>query len=177
CTNFRKTPRDGPPTSSDAGAWCWMRSRRRRSSKQSPAAPTSWRRTSDRCRCRSSGWRTRAGGKQRPMGNGRRPPKASRCRSGGAMSRILLIVDEFQKFFEATDRIASRARAALDDLARVGRSFGIHVILASQSISSSAGGELESGTLNQFGLRIALTMNESDSRRILSKDNDAAKYL
>jgi len=98
-------------------------------------------------------------------------------KSGGAMSRILLIVDEFQKFFEATDRIASRARAALDDLARVGRSFGIHVILASQSISSSAGGELESGTLNQFGLRIALTMNESDSRRILSKDNDAAKYL
>jgi len=98
-------------------------------------------------------------------------------KDGAMMSRVLLLVDEFQKFFESTDRVASRARAALDDLARVGRSFGIHVILASQSISVSAGGELETGTLNQFGMRIALSMNESDSRRILSKDNDAAKYL
>ncbi len=96
---------------------------------------------------------------------------------GETMTRILLIVDEFQVFFESTDRVASRARAALGDLARLGRSFGIHVILASQSISSSAGGELETATLNQFGLRIALSMSESDSHRILSKDNDEAKYL
>jgi S-DNA-T family DNA segregation ATPase FtsK/SpoIIIE len=96
---------------------------------------------------------------------------------GGSMSRILLIVDEFQVFFESNDRIATRTRAALDDLARKGRSFGIHVVLASQSISASVGAELDQATLNQFGLRIALAMNESDSTRILSRDNDAAKFL
>lgn len=96
---------------------------------------------------------------------------------GGSMSRILLIVDEFQAFFESNDRISTRARAALDDLARKGRSFGIHVILASQSISASAGAEMDQATLNQFGLRIALAMNESDSTRILSRENDAAKFL
>jgi S-DNA-T family DNA segregation ATPase FtsK/SpoIIIE len=96
---------------------------------------------------------------------------------GGTMSRILLIIDEFQVFFESNDRISTRARAALDDLARKGRSFGIHVILASQSISASAGAELDQATLNQFGLRIALAMNESDSTRILSRENDAAKFL
>jgi hypothetical protein len=96
---------------------------------------------------------------------------------GGSMSRILLIVDEFQVFFESNDRLATRARVALDDLGRKGRSFGIHVVLASQSISASAGAELDQSTLNQFGLRIALAMNESDSTRILSRDNDAAKFL
>lgn len=96
---------------------------------------------------------------------------------GGSMSRILLIVDEFQVFFESNDRLSTRTRAALDDLARKGRSFGIHVVLASQSISASAGADLDQATLNQFGLRIALAMNESDSTRILSRENDAAKFL
>ncbi len=96
---------------------------------------------------------------------------------GGGMPRILLIVDEFQVFFESGDRISMRARAALDDLARKGRSFGIHVVLASQSISASAGAELDQATLNQFGMRIALAMNESDATRILSRENDAAKFI
>jgi len=96
---------------------------------------------------------------------------------GGTMPRILLIVHEFQVFFESSDRISMRARAAMDDLARKGRSFGIHVVLASQSISASAGAELDQATLNQFGMRIALAMNESDATRILSRENDAAKFI
>jgi hypothetical protein len=98
-------------------------------------------------------------------------------KNGEKLPRILLIVDEFQVFFESADRVGTRARGALGDLAKLGRGFGIHVILASQSISASVGGELEAATLNQFGMRIALSMSESDSRRILSKDNDSAKYL
>jgi hypothetical protein len=97
--------------------------------------------------------------------------------TGARMPRILLIVDEFQVFFETNDRLANRARAALTDLARLGRGFGIHVILASQSISTSSGAELDSAALNQFGMRIALSMSETDSYKILSKENDAAKYL
>lgn len=97
--------------------------------------------------------------------------------AGEKMSRILLVVDEFQVFFESNDRLSGRARGALAEIARLGRSFGIHVVLASQSISSSTGADLDQATLNQFGLRIALAMNESDSYRILSRDNDAAKLL
>jgi S-DNA-T family DNA segregation ATPase FtsK/SpoIIIE len=50
-------------------------------------------------------------------------------------------------------------------------------VLASQSISASAGAELDQATLNQFGMRIALAMNESDATRILARENDAAKFI
>jgi hypothetical protein len=96
---------------------------------------------------------------------------------GEKMSRILLVVDEFQVFFSSGDRLATRARQALDDLARRGRSFGLHVMLASQSVSTSGGMGLEASTLHQFGLRIALALSASESALILSKDNDAAKDL
>lgn len=88
--------------------------------------------------------------------------------------RIVLIADEFQVFFERNDRLASRARAALDDLARRGRSFGIHVILASQTLGSM---DLEPSTLSNIPIRVALQMSESDSHKILGKDNEAASLL
>jgi hypothetical protein len=94
--------------------------------------------------------------------------------TGMVVPRILFVADEFQVFFRSTDRLASRARELLDDLARRGRSFGIHLVLSSQTISAA---DVEASTLAQMGLRIALQLSEGDSYRFLAKDNNAAALL
>lgn len=100
-----------------------------------------------------------------------------RKRSTEPLPRIILLVDEFQVFFENSDKISRAAAALLDDITRRGRSFGIHIILSSQTISSSNEQGIEQSTLSQIGLRIALALNQSDSYRVLSSDNDAAWHL
>jgi len=100
-----------------------------------------------------------------------------RQKSTDRLPRVLLIVDEFQIFFERSDRLSTTARALLDDVTRRGRSFGIHALLSSQTISSGVEHDLDATTLAQMGLRIALALNDSDSQKVLSRDNDAARFL
>lgn len=91
------------------------------------------------------------------------------------MTRILVVIDEFQVLFNDNDAIAAEAARIIDDLARRGRSFGIHLLLATQTLTGS--GRLPDSTLAQFGVRIALMCNDADSRRILADDNGAARLL
>ncbi len=58
---------------------------------------------------------------------------------------------------------------------RQGRSFGIHVLLASQTLAGSY--SLPRTTVDQMGVRIALQCSDADSRLILSDDNPAARLL
>lgn len=103
--------------------------------------------------------------------------KAYREKTGDIQPRILLIVDEFQAFFSFNDRLATQANALLDDIARRGRSFGIHELLVSQTISSGPQLSVEASTLAQMGLRIAFQLGEADSYRVFSRENDAARHL
>lgn len=91
------------------------------------------------------------------------------------MPRILLLVDEFQEFFNHEDAIARDAEAMLDKLVRMGRAFGIHVILGSQTLAGIH--TLPRSTISQMAVRIALQCEEADSRLILSEDNTAARLL
>ncbi|MCH2202682.1 MAG: hypothetical protein MK102_11980 [Fuerstiella sp.] len=91
------------------------------------------------------------------------------------MPRLLLLIDEFQEFFVAEDRIASRASLLLDRLVRQGRAFGIHVMLGSQTLSGAY--SLARSTMGQVAVRIALQCSESDAHLILSDDNAAARLL
>ena len=97
-----------------------------------------------------------------------------RAKNTGPMPFIFLLIDEFQVLLDRNDRIASQGKGLLDDFVRRGRSFGIHVVLATQSLASV---EIEQSTLNQLGIRIGLRMGENDSYRILAKDNDSAAHL
>jgi hypothetical protein len=97
-----------------------------------------------------------------------------REQTGEPCPRILFIADEFQVFFDRSDKLAKEARSLLDFLVREGRSFGIHVLLSTQSLPK---GKLEPGTLGQLGVRIALQMSENESHRVLSKNNDAARHM
>jgi S-DNA-T family DNA segregation ATPase FtsK/SpoIIIE len=98
-----------------------------------------------------------------------------RARTGNRLPRILLLVDEFQIFFSDDDAIASQATQLLDELVRQGRSFGIHALLASQTLAGSY--TLPRATIDQMGVRIALQCSDADSRLILSDDNPAARLL
>ncbi len=91
------------------------------------------------------------------------------------MPRSILIIDEFQEFFTEDDRIAQDASLLLDRLVRQGRAFGIHVLLASQTLSGAY--TLARSTVGQMAVRIAMKCSETDSYLILSEDNSAARLL
>jgi hypothetical protein len=90
------------------------------------------------------------------------------------MPRAVLIVDEFQEFFTREDKIKSEATLLFDRIVRQGRSFGIHVILGTQSLANSG---LPRSTIDQIPIRIALQCSEADSRQILADDNIVARGL
>ncbi len=91
-----------------------------------------------------------------------------------AVPRIVTVIDEFHVLFQGNDDTAERAAALLEEIARKGRSYGIHLVLASQSISGIEALFGRSRSLfGQFGLRVAL----SGSGGILDAANSAADAL
>ena len=100
-----------------------------------------------------------------------------RAKVNGAapMPRILLLVDEFQEFFAQDDAISQQTKMIFDRMVRQGRSFGMHILLGTQSLSGTA--QLASSTMGQMAVRIALPCSEADSRLILADDNAAARSL
>lgn len=98
-----------------------------------------------------------------------------RSTTGKRLARLVLILDEFQVLFEQDDAIAREAGKILEDLARRGRAFGIHVILASQAPRASAVNF--DRILGQVGLRIAFRCDERVSQALLGEGNDAATEL
>ena len=99
-----------------------------------------------------------------------------RQRTGEALPRILLIIDEFHVLFSKDNDIMSKnASAHLETIIRQGRAFGIHVILASQTMTNVGG--IHHGVWGQVGIRIALKCPKADARFILGADNDAVDLL
>ena len=95
--------------------------------------------------------------------------------TGESMPRIMLVVDEFQELFVRDDRLAGDCTMLLDRLVRQGRSFGMHVVLSSQSLAGAY--SLPRATLGQMAVRIAMQCSESDAALILSDDNTAARLI
>lgn len=91
----------------------------------------------------------------------------------GRWPRIVAVIDEFQVLLGARDKITEEAVRLLEDLARRGRSQGIHLVLASQDVNSVEALWGRSSILAQFTLRIALPK----ARRILADDNRAADRI
>lgn len=99
---------------------------------------------------------------------------AYRAKVAAPLTRAVLLMDEYQVLLGGDDKIATEARHIFDTIARQGRAMGIHLVLASQSITQ---GQLEEATRSQMGIRIALRLSEADARRIFSDDNNKAVYL
>lgn len=93
--------------------------------------------------------------------------------SGTAMPRILVIIDEFQRLL-VNPLVGFRVAGLLDDIARTGRSFGLNVVLATQSLANV---QIEASTLANIGLRVCLRMSEAEASRFLHYDNMAPSHF
>ncbi|MFV2022491.1 FtsK/SpoIIIE domain-containing protein [Micromonospora sp. LOL_023] len=78
-------------------------------------------------------------------------------RDGAPTPRTVAVIDEFHVLFDGNDSVAREAAALLEELARKGRSYGVHLVLASQSMSGIEAlyGKTDS-IFGQFPLRVAL---------------------
>lgn len=91
----------------------------------------------------------------------------------GRWPRIVAVIDEFQFLFADNDALTKRAVNLLEDVARRGRSQGIHLVLASQDVGGIDAFWGRPGIFEQFVLRIALPR----ARRVLANLNEAALSL
>jgi hypothetical protein len=71
--------------------------------------------------------------------------------------RVVAVIDEFQVLFAGNDPVAREATELLEDVARRGRSYGVHLVLASQTTSGIEALQTKlEAIFGQFPMRIAL---------------------
>ncbi|GAA7538190.1 hypothetical protein JP0016_01610 [Helicobacter pylori] len=89
-------------------------------------------------------------------------------RKHGEMPRLIVVIDEFQVLFsDSTIKEKERMEAYLTTLLKKGRSYGVHLILATQTMR---GADINKSLMAQIANRIALPMDAEDSESVLSDD-------
>ncbi|WQW63819.1 DNA translocase FtsK [Helicobacter pylori] len=84
------------------------------------------------------------------------------------MPRLIVVVDEFQVLFsDNSTKGKESVERSLNTLLKKGRSYGVHLILATQTMR---GGEIDSSFKAQIANRIALPMDAEDSSSVLGDD-------
>ncbi|MFF1820623.1 FtsK/SpoIIIE domain-containing protein [Kribbella sp. NPDC058245] len=92
--------------------------------------------------------------------------------------RILVVLDEFQVLLEDDDELADEAAKLLERLVRLGRAYGVHVVLATQTIEGVKRLSTRRDSIfGQVPYRIALKTTPADSQAILRSGNSAAAEL
>lgn len=90
------------------------------------------------------------------------------------LPRIVTVADEFQVLLAGNDKLASEAVSLIENLARKGRSYGVHLVLASQTISGiEALYTKKDSIFGQFPMRVALP----GAKQILDPRNNAAEGI
>ena len=90
------------------------------------------------------------------------------------MPHILVIIDEVQQLFSSFS-LSREVNPLLQEVAKQGRAFGIHLLFSSQSYAQC---QISSDTLSQMPLRIAFTLSSfSECMAILGTDNSAPMTL
>lgn len=98
--------------------------------------------------------------------------------SNAVMPRLVLVVDEFHLLFEGDDDAVEEAVTLLERIARQGRAYGIHLVLASQTVSGlRALATRGDAIFAQFPLRVSLKNTPAESQAVLSQGNHAAAEL
>ncbi|GAA9285654.1 FtsK/SpoIIIE domain-containing protein [Helicobacter pylori] len=92
----------------------------------------------------------------------------SAYRKHGEMPRLIVVIDEFQVLFsDSSNKEKDRVEAYLTTLLKKGRIYGVHLILATQTMR---GADINKSLMAQIANRIALAMDAEDSESILSDD-------
>jgi hypothetical protein len=90
------------------------------------------------------------------------------------LPRIIGLIDEFHVLFTGSSRTTNYIETLIvEKIIRVGRKFGIHLILSTQSL----GGGVRKSILDNIPLRIALGMTADQSANFLGLRNEAAANL
>ena len=95
------------------------------------------------------------------------------------MPRIVVFIDEFQMLLNnGNDGLGSEAAKKLEEVVRLGRAYGIHVVLASQTISGiQALATTAQGLFAQFPIRIGLKNSPAEAQATFGMNNLAASRL
>ncbi|GAA8465674.1 FtsK/SpoIIIE domain-containing protein [Helicobacter pylori] len=94
-------------------------------------------------------------------------------RKHGEMPRPIVVIDEFQVLFsDSTTKEKERVERYLNTILKKGRSYGVHLILATQTMHGSG---INKSFMAQIANRIALPMDAEDSDSILSDDDVACE--
>lgn len=100
-------------------------------------------------------------------------PNAAR---NGKLPRILVVIDEFHELFNSANaNVSSEASRLLDNILRLKRSFGVHVILCTQSVRGL--NEVNEAAMAQIAVRIALKCPKEDADILLGKGSDAIAQI
>jgi DNA segregation ATPase FtsK/SpoIIIE, S-DNA-T family len=97
--------------------------------------------------------------------------KDYRQKTGKQIPRVLLVIDEFQYMFQDNDAISRDLNQLYEDVIRRGRSFGVHLLLASQSLNIA---NIKSSIYGLIPLRMAMQMDQTTAGIILAEGNTDA---
>lgn len=96
-------------------------------------------------------------------------------RKHGEMPRLIVVIDEFQVLFsDSSTKEKERAERYLTTILKKGRSYGVHLVLATQTMR---GTDINRSIMNQIANRIALPMDAEDSNSILNNDDAACELV
>lgn len=98
-----------------------------------------------------------------------------RAATGKNLPRIVVIVDEFHELFEEADAIGLEAFAAFSNIVRMGPFSGVHIVVASQTLSSMPA--MDRQTLILLPQRVAFMCNEYDAEIVMGESNKATRLL
>ncbi|GAA7233599.1 FtsK/SpoIIIE domain-containing protein [Helicobacter pylori] len=94
-------------------------------------------------------------------------------RKHGEMPRLIVVIDEFQVLFsDNSTKGKESVDQSLNTLLKKGRSYGVHLILATQTMR---GTDINRSLMAQIANRIALAMDAEDSNNILNNDDAACE--
>lgn len=94
--------------------------------------------------------------------------------TGKTLPRVLVVMDEFQILFNyATNRkVANNCAELTKRLVTEGRSYGIHLLMATQSTKILNDLTLSRGTIEQMRIRVGLKCGEYDTRYLFGDKNE-----
>lgn len=92
--------------------------------------------------------------------------KSFREKTGLAIPRVLIIMDEVESTFKLAGRQANRIADLIDGFSRLGRAAGYHIIMATQNMSS----DIPKSAVGQIRVRMCLGANQATSEAVLGNN-------
>lgn len=98
--------------------------------------------------------------------------------TGKKLPRILVIMDEFQVLFDSKSNrsVAQNCAHLTNEIVKLGRSYGIHLIMSTQTITVVGNPDcaISSDTVGQMRIRIGLKFSQTEAGRLFGAAGDDA---